>query len=158
MGCHFLLQEIFQTQGLKPGILHCRQMLYHLSHEGSSEPPGKSNTGAPEILGSEVARKSLQQTRRCVPWLPLALRAVPCHSLRAAPDTVLLRLRTPTVLQWGLSGDPQAFPETVQRTQCLAWGQGWVVLPLQGLLGKCRSSGSPETFVTSAPPGSHGAS
>ena len=34
-GCHFLLQEIFPTQGLKPGLLHCRQMLYHLSHQGS---------------------------------------------------------------------------------------------------------------------------
>ena len=33
--CHFLLQEIFPTQGLNPGLLHCRQMLYHLSHQGS---------------------------------------------------------------------------------------------------------------------------
>ena len=34
MGCHFLLQEIFPTQGLKPGLLHYRQMLYRLSHQG----------------------------------------------------------------------------------------------------------------------------
>ena len=27
---------IFPTQGLNPGLLHCRQMLYHLSHQGSS--------------------------------------------------------------------------------------------------------------------------
>ena len=27
VGCHFLLQEIFPTQGLNPGLLHCRQML-----------------------------------------------------------------------------------------------------------------------------------
>ena len=33
--CHFLLQEIFPTQGLNPGLLHCRPMLYHLSHQGS---------------------------------------------------------------------------------------------------------------------------
>ena len=32
VGCHFLLQ-IFLTQGLNPGLLHCRQMLYHLSHK-----------------------------------------------------------------------------------------------------------------------------
>ena len=31
---HFLLQEIFPTQGLKPGLPHCRQTLYHLSHQG----------------------------------------------------------------------------------------------------------------------------
>ena len=35
VGCHFLLQETFLTQGLNPGFLHCRQMLYHLSHQGS---------------------------------------------------------------------------------------------------------------------------
>ena len=33
--CHFLLQGIFKTQGLNPGLPHCRQMLYHLSHQGS---------------------------------------------------------------------------------------------------------------------------
>ena len=36
VGCHFLLQEIFPTQGLNPGLPHCRQMLL------PSEPPGKS--------------------------------------------------------------------------------------------------------------------
>ena len=35
MGCHFLLQEIFPTQGLNLGLPHCTQMLYHLSHQGS---------------------------------------------------------------------------------------------------------------------------
>ena len=34
-GFHFLLQEIFPTQGLNPGLLHCRWILYHLSHQGS---------------------------------------------------------------------------------------------------------------------------
>ena len=32
VGCHFLLQGIFQTQGSNPGLLHCRQILYRLSH------------------------------------------------------------------------------------------------------------------------------
>ena len=32
---HSLLQVIFLTQGLKPGLLYCRQILYHLSHQGS---------------------------------------------------------------------------------------------------------------------------
>ena len=30
---HFLLQGIFPTQGLNPGLLHCRQILYCLSHQ-----------------------------------------------------------------------------------------------------------------------------
>ena len=33
--CHFLLQRIFPTQGSNPGLPHCRQMLYRLSHQGS---------------------------------------------------------------------------------------------------------------------------
>ena len=28
-------QGIFPTQGLNPGLRHCRQILYHLSHQGS---------------------------------------------------------------------------------------------------------------------------
>ena len=39
VGCHFLLQEIFPTHGLNPGLLHCRQMLYHLSHQAISSIP-----------------------------------------------------------------------------------------------------------------------
>ena len=35
VGCHFLLQGIFQTQGSYPSLLHCRQILHHLSHQGS---------------------------------------------------------------------------------------------------------------------------
>ena len=31
VGCHALLQGIFPTQRLDPSLLHCRQVLYHLS-------------------------------------------------------------------------------------------------------------------------------
>ena len=37
VGCHLLLQEIFLTQGWNPGLPHCRQMLYHLSHQGKGK-------------------------------------------------------------------------------------------------------------------------
>ena len=37
MRSHFLLQEIFPTQGLSPGLLHCRQILYQLSHQGNQQ-------------------------------------------------------------------------------------------------------------------------
>ena len=46
VGCHFFLQRIFPTQGSNPGLLHCRQTLYHLSHQGSL------------IIPQEVAIKS----------------------------------------------------------------------------------------------------
>ena len=35
VGCHVLLQGIFPTQGSNPSILHYRQILYLLSHQGS---------------------------------------------------------------------------------------------------------------------------
>ena len=37
MGSHSTLQGIFLTQGSNPGLLHCRQILYRLSHQGSPE-------------------------------------------------------------------------------------------------------------------------
>ena len=48
VGCHFLLQEIFPTQGLNLGLPHCRQTLYHLSHQGMQ---GKK-TYFNELLGT----------------------------------------------------------------------------------------------------------
>ena len=35
VGSLFLLQGIFPTQGSNPGLLHCRQVLYQLSYQGS---------------------------------------------------------------------------------------------------------------------------
>ena len=35
VGCHFLFQGFFPTQGLNLGLPHCRQSLYRLSHQGS---------------------------------------------------------------------------------------------------------------------------
>ena len=34
VGSHSLFQGIFPTQWWNPGLLHCRQILYHLSHQG----------------------------------------------------------------------------------------------------------------------------
>ena len=35
VGCHALLHGIFPSQGSNPGLLHCKWILYHLSHQGS---------------------------------------------------------------------------------------------------------------------------
>ena len=37
VGSCSLLQGIFPTQGWNPGLLHCRWILYQLSHKGSPE-------------------------------------------------------------------------------------------------------------------------
>ena len=36
--CHDLLQGIFPTQGLNPGLPHCRQILYHLNNQWNPSP------------------------------------------------------------------------------------------------------------------------
>ena len=35
VGCHAFLQGIFPAQGSNLGLQHCRQILYHLGHQGS---------------------------------------------------------------------------------------------------------------------------
>ena len=42
MGSFSLLQGIFPTQGLNPGVPHCRRIIYQLSHKGSPKNTGVS--------------------------------------------------------------------------------------------------------------------
>ena len=44
VGSLSLLQGIFPTQGSNPGLPHCRQILYQLSHRGSMQLTGVFNT------------------------------------------------------------------------------------------------------------------
>ena len=46
MSHHSLLQGIFPTQGSNLGLLHCRQILYHLSYQGSKS---RSFSGIPLV-------------------------------------------------------------------------------------------------------------
>ena len=39
VGSYFLLLRVFLTQGLKLGLLHYRQIPYHLNHQGSPAHP-----------------------------------------------------------------------------------------------------------------------
>jgi len=56
VGSHSLLQGIFLTQGSILGLLHGRQMLYHLCHQGSP-------------LRSNYIGKSLKHSRFQFPYL-----------------------------------------------------------------------------------------
>ena len=56
VGYHFLLQGIFPTQGSNPGVLHCRKILYHLSHWGSS----RKNDSATELALPEMPDKEAE--------------------------------------------------------------------------------------------------
>jgi len=62
MGCHFLLQGIFLTQGLNPCLLHWQVDSLPLSHQGS---PGR---------GMYICSSSNQQMTRKTPALLLVLQ------------------------------------------------------------------------------------
>ena len=49
VGCHFLPQGIFPTQGSNPRLPHCGEMLYRLSHQGSQR--NKKGTKKPPRPG-----------------------------------------------------------------------------------------------------------
>ena len=51
VGCHVLLQGIFQTQELNLCLLHYGQILYYLSHQGS---PCRERVGS---IQSEISKR-----------------------------------------------------------------------------------------------------
>ena len=75
MGSLSLLQGIFQTQGSNPGLQHCRQILYHLSHQGN--PPGRTRLSPlPDVFNSvtstHIKMQNFSLSRRC-PHSPFQL-------------------------------------------------------------------------------------
>ena len=72
VGCHSLLQGIFPTQELNPGLPHCSQMLYCLSHQGRPSKKGstkecRQSHSSPMIV--KLKWKSLSHVQLFVnPW------------------------------------------------------------------------------------------
>ena len=60
VGSLSLLQGIFPSQGSNPGLLHCRRILYQLSHKGSPSRQPISSPGDPPNLGIEQGSPALQ--------------------------------------------------------------------------------------------------
>ena len=62
LGCHALPQGIFPTQGSNPDLLHCRQILYCLSHQeswcGSTKNTG---VGSLSLLHGNFPTQELSQ-------------------------------------------------------------------------------------------------
>ena len=69
-----LFQGIFPTQGSSPGLLHCRQILYHQSHKGSPRilewvaypfssrsPWARNQTGVSHIAGGFFANWPIRE-------------------------------------------------------------------------------------------------
>ena len=90
VGCHSLLQGIFPTQGSNPGLLHCRQILYHLSHQGS-----------PKVYIVLVQLSFLQKPKHLTGKLSFCISLGnhgPHHDQRARAGRIRLRAQ---ITSWG---------------------------------------------------------
>ena len=95
MGCHALLQVILQSKGSNPGLPHCRQILYHLSHQGSlgiSYNWAGSNQNSLGVLHIQNLVRLLQRT---VGALLCSAYFLSCVWLFVTPWTVATRLLYP---------------------------------------------------------------
>ena len=63
VGCHDFLQGIFPTQGLNPGLLHYRRILYRLSHQGTSKNTAVSSLSL--LQGNFLTQESNQGLLHC---------------------------------------------------------------------------------------------
>ena len=108
VGSCFLLQRIFPTQGLNPGLPHCTWNLYQLSHQGS-----------PRIL-DWVAISSSRES----PWPrdQTSISYVSCIAGEFFTTELLGQLRRLSKFKpWWEVGDPAAFTHvgTVSWENCL---------------------------------------
>ena len=65
VGCHSLLQGIFPTQGSNPGLLHYRQVLYHLSHQRKFIKANKKSRLWSQQLAAPSWHGALSQRSLC---------------------------------------------------------------------------------------------
>ena len=70
LGCHVLLQGIFPTQGLSPGLLHCRPILYCPNHQGS---PINTGVGSLSLLQGDLPTQVSNQVLPHCRWMPYQL-------------------------------------------------------------------------------------
>ena len=69
MGSLSLLQGIFPTQGSNPGLLHCRQILYQLSNQGSPNLYADALTPKITVCGDWTYKEVIKVKR--VTWVGL---------------------------------------------------------------------------------------
>ena len=116
VGSLSLLQGIFPTQASNPGLKHCRQILYQLSHRGSPRIlewvafPSPGNLPDP---GIELESPALQADS-----LPTGLPGKPSPSLPEFKSTELMTPSNHLTLSFGLRSFPAsgAFPMSWLRS------------------------------------------
>ena len=86
MGCHTLLQGIVPTQGWNPS-LHCRQILYHLIHQGSPNGTISSVQFSCSVV-TDSWRPQLQHARPPCPSPTPGVHPNPCPSSQRCHPTI----------------------------------------------------------------------
>ena len=81
VSCHFLLQGIFLTKELNLGLLHCRRILYHMSHLGR----GILQASLPEWVAIPFFRVSSQPRD----WTQFSCNAGRLFTIRATREWIL---------------------------------------------------------------------
>ena len=150
VGCLFLLQGIFLTQGSNPGLLYCRQILYHLNHQGSYLSSAQFSRS---VMSNSLLPHELQRARPPCPsatpgvhpnscplsrWCHLTISSsvVPFSScLQSFPTSGSFQMRQlfPSDGQSiGVSASTSVLPMDIQDWSPLGW-TGWISLQSQGL-------------------------
>ena len=140
MGSLSLLQGIFPTQGLNPGLPRCRHILYQLSHKGSpkilewvayffsrrSSQPGMES-GSPALQADSLPAELLGKSILCLPETkpPGPPPSPPSFLLPTLPWNVLALGRGGCIRAWVLgTGDPEVrvdgnlLPHQVSHSPC----------------------------------------
>ena len=122
--CHFLLQRIFSTQGSNPGLLHCRQTFYCLSHQGSL-----NMEKAPQVSAPHTSLLSL--------WIFCLLLQEGLRSRTSAPQHFLVWVLEREISRkpWGLVSLEPVLKANAMRIPVYKTNRGEVSLFKWGHMG-----------------------
>ena len=155
MGCHALLQGIFPTQGSYPGLLHCRQILYQLSHQGSPHSvyklPKSLACSELSLYGTESktkAQMAKRHTKRCSALLIIReiqiKTTMRCH---LTPVRMVI-IKHATNKRWWALAHCWRGCKWVQPP----WKTVWLLLLLLSRFSRVRLCATPEMAAHQDPP------
>ena len=142
VGSFSFLQGIFPAQGSKPGLLHCRQILYQLSHSSvqfshsvvsDSLRPHESQHTRPPCLSPTpgVHSDSCPSSQWCHPASVVPFSSCP-QSLPASESFPVSQLFAWGGQSIGVSASASVLPKNTQDWSHLE-GNGWISLQSKGL-------------------------
>ena len=138
---HFLLQDIFPTQGSNLGLMHCRQILYHMSHHRSLN---KAIQFSSVQFSHSVVSYSLWPHESQHAWPPSPSPTPGVHSDSHPSSQWCHPAISSSVIRF--SSCPQSLPasESFPMSQLFAWGgQTTGVSALASFLPKKSQGWSP---------------